>query len=128
MSKDKYTIFAIRQWLTCAGIHHFGVEVVLPNVAPGTSFNTFLRYARANNLAEAVKIRRSYSELRINIGANSFSPGFSAKQSILETDFLRRNTELFELLPQGLGIGRCAANNFGLQIEDQGDLPLGHSA
>src|SRR5947209_8820669 len=97
-------------------------------MAPCTRLNALLRDTRANNFTESINIRRLDTKCSFDIRPNGIRPGLSTQEAILETDLFGSNATTFELLTQGLSIRRCAADDLGFEVEDQGNLPLRHSS
>src|SRR5579884_803625 len=120
MREDQHTFFAIWQQLTSVRVHHLWIKVILPDMAPCTRLNALLRDTGTDNFTKSVNIRRLDTKCSFDIRPNGIRPGFSTQEAILEADLFRSNATTFEFLTQCLGIRRCAADDLGLEVEDQG--------
>ncbi len=81
-----------------------------------------------DDFGEAVDIDRVHVEALLDLGPHRVRPGFGAEDADLEARRARIDAGAAEFIENGQHVGRRHHDDFGLEVMDELNLPLGHAA
>ena len=119
-SDDNFSHLAVRQHLTCLGVHNLDVYVVIP-VVHGSLFLAVNGNSRPVHLRKAVNVEQIHSQLSRYPVPHLLAPALGTNNTLFQMDALS-NASLGNLLSQQKSIGGRGAQDRGLHIHHHAQL------
>ena len=129
--EQQLAVFAVRQRRTGVRIHHFRVEVILPDRRTVGGFQTLHRHPRPHHLRQAIDIQRRNPQTTLDFRPHRMGPRLRAEHAHPQGAAAGVAAHLaLQLFNQVQAIGRRHHNHIRLKIADQlrlfFSLPAGH--
>src|SRR5699024_8525548 len=121
---DKLTIFTIRKRLESFWVHDFWVEVVFPYGQAVFGLHTFLSFARAHDLREAVDIDVIKSESYFTYVAYVFRPCLGTEDDYAQCSVSHIHAVSLHAIQQHQHLGRDAYHDIWLEDLHKLDLSI----